>query len=55
MWQPVLSFADFLWIGFIVVIFGGGTSYFGNSKFDRLEAQIKELSEEVHKLRRDMP
>jgi hypothetical protein len=51
----VLSLADFFWIGFIVAVFGGGTSYFGKSKFDGLEAQIKELSEEVRKLRRDMP
>ena len=53
--HTVLSFADFLWIGIIVAIFGGGTSYFEKSKLDRLEAQIKKLTEEVRKLRRDMP
>jgi hypothetical protein len=52
MTNTVLSFWDFFWIWFIVVVMNGGASYLASAKeaIDALEKQVAALTEEIRRL-----
>ena len=56
--NTVLSFMDFFWIWFVVVIASGGTTYLPKSDsreddFEEMKQQLAALTEEVRRLNRD--
>jgi hypothetical protein len=56
--NTVLSFSDFFWIGFIVMVFGSGASYLSTrdrTRLDAIKQQIDDLTKEVRNIRSPSP